>query len=179
MRHLLANLFTYVLAGMLLIGSAVFAWIRSSQLVLSDEASVLARFAGTEESAAAWRALGARSYEANCRRCHGAQGRGWDQYPPVTGVARAAAHPDGRAYLIDLHLFGVASDRWRAPMPPMGHLQDVELAAVLQHLLTHFGNELAPDVRPISVGEIAARRAAGPRSPHDVNALRARRPARR
>jgi mono/diheme cytochrome c family protein len=176
MRHFLANVFTYALASLLLIGSAVFAKIRSSQLVISDEASVLASFEDVPASEAAWRELGARTYEANCRHCHGREGRGWDQYPPVVGIDRLVATPRGRAYLIDLHLFGVASPRWRAPMPPMGHLPDVALAAVLDHVLTSFGNAMPAGAPPIAIDEIAARRAAGQRSPHVVDALRPRAP---
>lgn len=171
MRHVIANLFTYVLAGLLLIGSAVFAWIRSSQLVISDEASALARFEATPEAAEAWRALGERSYEANCRRCHGADGQGWDQYPPLTDVGRIAAAPGGRDYLIALHLFGVASDRWRAPMPAMGHMHDIELAAVVDHVLTRFGDAPPIGAAPISSRELAARRAT-PMSPYQVSARR-------
>ena len=171
MRHFITNVFTYVLAALLVLGSAVFAWIRSSQLVVSDEMSSLARFEGTPETPEAWRALGMSAYEANCRRCHGPEGQGWDQYPPLTGVDQLLAAPGGRDYLIALHLFGVASDRWRAPMPAMGHMHDIELAAVVHHVLTHFGNALPPGASPIASGEFAAARAT-PMTPHEVDALR-------
>jgi hypothetical protein len=84
--------------------------------------------------------------------------------------------PGGREYLIDVHLYGLTSDRWRAPMPPMGHIQDIELAAVINHVLTNFGNPeyLSSDVQFYLPDEISARRELG-LSPWDVNE---RRPAR-
>lgn len=141
MRHILANIAIYVLAGLLLGGAALFGWVRAAQLVLSDERALLARFEPAPEHDFEWEDLGASSYARNCASCHGREGDGWDQYPPLGGAWSLFLSPDGREYLVDVHLYGLTSERWRAPMPPMGHLQDVELAAVLNHLLTNFGNE--------------------------------------
>jgi hypothetical protein len=44
MRHLLGNLATYAIAVFLLAGAAVFATVRSSQVVITDESAVLARY---------------------------------------------------------------------------------------------------------------------------------------
>jgi mono/diheme cytochrome c family protein len=170
MRHVLANLFTYVLAGLLVIGAIVFAWLRSSQILISNEATVLARFESAEP-AVERRELGARSYAGNCQPCHGAEGRGWDQYPGLTRFGEIVTRPDGRSYAIALHLWGSNGDHFRAPMPPMGHMQDVELAAVIEHVLTHFGNRLPPDFPPITTDEIARHRAQ-PMHARDVARMR-------
>lgn len=156
MRRRAANIFTYVLTGLLLLGSVVFALLRSHQIVISNEGTVLARFEAPEGEHA-WRALGARAYDANCQHCHGASGEGWDQYPGVTSSAVFAAAPGGREYMIALHLFGADSDQWRAPMPPMGHMHDVQLAAVVDYTLTQFGNQPL-GFAPITPTEISAMR---------------------
>jgi mono/diheme cytochrome c family protein len=162
MRHVLANLFTYVLAGLLVIGAIAFAWLRSQQILISDEATV---------PAVARRELGAHSYAGNCQPCHGAEGRGWDQYPGLAGFDQVVTRPDGRTYAIALHLWGSNSDHFRAPMPPMGHMQDVELAAVIEHVLTHFGNRLPADFPAITTDEIARHRGQRMRA-RDVARLR-------
>ncbi|HEV2129585.1 MAG TPA: cytochrome c [Longimicrobiaceae bacterium] len=160
MRHLLANLATYTIAALLVMGAALFAWVRAQQLILSDERTALSRFEPAPAHEFRWTALGRGSYERNCANCHGRSGQGWDQYPGLSHTARLFAAPGGREYAIDLHLYGLTSDRWRAPMPPMGHLPDVELAAVLNHVLTSFGNEpqLPVDARLYVPADVAARR---------------------
>lgn len=175
MRHFLANIATYAIATMLIAGAALFAWLRSAQLVISDERTVLAGFAPAEAHVFEWREPGERGYVANCRNCHLAGGEGWDQYPGVGHTARLFAAPGGREYVVDLHIYGLASDRWRVPMPPMGHMQDVELAAVLNWVLTNFGNQehLPPGAALYEPADIAARRGLG-LSPGQVNERRPR-----
>ena len=173
MRHVLANVATYTIAAMLIGGAALFAWMRSAQLVLSDEQTTLARLEPAEASNLDLQDVGQHGYVSNCMSCHGRDGRGWDQYPALEHTSRLFAAPGGRDYLIDLHLYGLTSRRWRAPMPPMGHLVDVELAAVLNHVLTHYGNERLPvaEADLYTPADIAARR--GQRlSPWDVERRR-------
>jgi mono/diheme cytochrome c family protein len=160
MRHFLVNLATYLIAAMIVLGAGLFAWVRSSQLVISDETRTVAYHAPTGTRGFDWQELGSGSYLRNCAACHGRSGGGWDQYPGVGHAARLLAGPGGREYLIDLHLYGLASPRWRAPMPPMGHIPDVELAAVLNHVLTGYGNEHElPAGAPLFLpDEVAARR---------------------
>ena len=171
MRHILVNAFLYVLALLLVVGSLVFAWTRHAQLVISDERTASARFEAAPARAFEWRELGATAYAANCRRCHGARGQGWDQYPGLRALGALIDMPDGRDYLIALHLWGVDSDRWRAPMPPMGHMPDPELAAAINHTLTHFGNELPAGMTPIAPEELRRHRE-HPRSPAEVARMR-------
>ena len=158
MRHFIANIATYAIAALLVTGAAVFAWIRSAQVVITDEATALAQYEPQRSTSFEWQELGALSYERNCMNCHGRNGEGWDQYPALGHSARLFAAPGGREYLIDLHLYGLTSDRWGAPMPPMGHMRDVELAASLNHLLTNFGNRVPQDARLFVPQDIAARR---------------------
>jgi mono/diheme cytochrome c family protein len=172
MRHFLAYIVTYVIAALLIGGAALFGWVRSAQLTFATEQTVVAQFEPARPDTFQWETLGARSYERNCANCHGRDGAGWDQYPGVRHTSRLFGAEGGRAFLVDLHLYGLASDRWRAPMPPMGHIQDVELAAVLNHVLTHFGGDaLPPGAVLYQPGDIAARR--GERlSPWEVNERR-------
>ena len=170
MRHLIVNVFVYSLAALLLLGSALFAWIRSEQMVLAREAETVERVVAPAKTQNELRALGEASYDANCRHCHGADGRGWDQYPGVRGMDRLVASPEGRRYYVALHLFGAASPRWRAPMPPMGHIADVELAAILQYVIDRFGAAVDPDIA-ITPEEIAEARAE-PMSARQVGGLR-------
>lgn len=171
MRHLVANIATYTIAALLILGSALFAWMRSSQLVLSDEQYTLARYEPAPAHDFEWREVGEHSYASNCRNCHGREGQGWDQYPGLSDTARLFAAPGGREYLVELNLHGLTSPRWGAPMPSMGHLQDVELAAVLNHVLTHFGNTPPAGARLYVPADIAALRGTK-RSPWEVNELR-------
>ncbi len=175
MRHLIAHIATLVIAALLLGGAALFAWLRSSQLVIATDAQVLARYEAATAHAFEWRELGAASYVRNCMNCHLADGSGWDQYPALHATGEIFGGPGGRQYLVDLHLNGVASPRWRAPMPPMRHLQDVELAAVLNHVLVELAAPAVPlsDDRLYEASDIAERRGQAS-SPHDVGRARPR-----
>lgn len=172
MRHFLANIVTYSIATLLVVGAAAFAWMRSSKLVLTDEAAVMAAYEPARTTGFRWEELGRDSYVRNCASCHGRDGRGWDEYPGVRHTGRLFDAAGGRGYVIDLHLYGLSSRRWGAPMPPMGHLHDVELAAVINHVLTaHGGTSGAPARRLLVPGEVAVRRG-GALSPADVNRSR-------
>lgn len=175
MRHVLANLATYLIAAMLLLGVVAFAWARSAQLEISDEKTIWAQYDSEAENAFPWFKAGAASYLSNCANCHGRDGRGWDQYPALEHTSRLFQAPQGRDYVVDVHLYGLTSSRWRAPMPPMGHMQDPELAAVMNYVLLSFGNEehLSNAVRFVRPQDIRARRGAKLR-PHEVNERRPR-----
>ncbi len=146
MRHFLANIAIYLIALFLLGAAALFGWVRSAQLVVSSEETVLAQFVPAPGYSFEWSKLGTSTYRRNCQNCHGADGHGWDQYPGLKHTVQLFLAPDGRDLLVDVLLYGLTSSRWGAPMPPMGHLHDVELAAVLNHVLTAFGRGL-PDQR--------------------------------
>jgi mono/diheme cytochrome c family protein len=166
MRHFLANIMTYAIAAALILGAAAFAWMRNAQLALVTETDVIARFAPAPSGEFRWHELGGISYQRNCANCHGTSGRGWDEYPGLQPAAAILAAPGGREYLVDLHLYGLTSDRWGAPMPRMQHLHDVELAAVINYVLTEFGGFAHGELFvPEDVAERRGRRL----SPRDVN----------
>lgn len=156
MRHLLANVVTYGIAALLFTGAALFAQLRSSQLTLTDRAAVLAAWEPSPGSGFRWRALGAATYRRDCSNCHGRDGLGWDQYPPVVGVAPLLRVPDGRERLVDVVLHGRSTEGARVPMPAMGHLHDAEVAAVLNHVATTWG--VADPADLFTPDEVAQRR---------------------
>lgn len=119
-------------------------------------------------------------YATNCSGCHQTDGRGVPgAFPPLVEHAPALYRADGgRAYLVALVLYGlqgeieVLGDTYRGVMPPWGHLSDRELAAILDHVLTTWGNEaLLPDFAPYAAEEIAAERGRG-LSAEEVRGLR-------
>jgi mono/diheme cytochrome c family protein len=169
MRHLMANIFTYAIAISLFVGAALFGRMRASQYVLTKESVMLAQHgAGMQRFESP--EFGEDVYRRNCAACHGEEGRGWDQYPGLGHAGHLLLVDGGHNYLIDVHLHGLASPRWRAPMPPMRHMHDVELAAVINYIVTEFGivDSAVPLFAP---GDIAARRAAR-LSPAAVNNTR-------
>ncbi|MEX1024664.1 MAG: cytochrome c [Planctomycetota bacterium] len=170
MRHFLANIVTYTIVALLFVGAAAFAWMRYAQFELSTETAVLARYEPPPSLEFEWRDLGQRGYERNCANCHLCDGSGWDQYPPVTAAAELALRAGGREYLIDLHLYGLTSDRWGAPMPPMAHMRDVELAAVINYVVHQLSGGADTPLLD-GPGDITDRRGQA-LSPAEVNARR-------
>ena len=164
MRHVLANAFTYALIATLVLISLAFAKVRSEQLVIAREPVTEPPVFGaaTPADTTAQLAFGRRVYRANCQNCHTADGSGRGMYPPVQGMTAHLAAPGGRHYLVELVLYGLYTDTYGAPMPPMPELSDAEIAAVNNYLLAQFS---AP-------GEAPA--AARWYRPADVAALRGR-----
>jgi mono/diheme cytochrome c family protein len=173
MRHFLANVVVYVIAVLIVLGAALFAWMRASQLVVSDEKAVIGQYAAVAERARHAAALGRESYRRNCANCHGRDGEGWDQYPGLAQASAGARRPGGRVYLVNLHLYGLDSPRWRVPMPRMDHLSDLELAAVLNYVVAEFGGVDSGGEEGVVFGaaDVAERRGAG-LSPAEVFAQR-------
>jgi mono/diheme cytochrome c family protein len=156
MRHLLANILTYTIALLLFVGAVLFARMRSSQYTLTYQSTVLAGYEPAEGEQFRWREIGAQTYRRNCQSCHGRDGSGWDQYPGVRNASTMAQNPAGRAQLIDIHLHGLARQGSPTPMPGMGHLHDVEVAAVLNHIVEVFGSDTT--AHPFTPSEIRQRR---------------------
>jgi mono/diheme cytochrome c family protein len=176
MRHLLANIAIYLIAIFLLGAAVLFGWVRSAQWVISSEQNILAQFTPAPTQEFDWAELGASAYRRNCENCHGADGQGWDQYPGLGSTVQLFLAPGGRDLLANIHLYGLTSARWGAPMPPMGHMHDVELAAVINHVLTRFGTEqvlVEADQRLYTPGDIRERRGFG-LSPGEVETQRSR-----
>ncbi|MCC5875664.1 MAG: cytochrome c [Candidatus Sumerlaeia bacterium] len=175
MRHYLSYVLLGFLAFFLIALSGVFAWVRSAQLMITTEPLVMEHRSTSPEfrtQGFEWREIGPTSYHGNCRNCHGDDGSGWDQYPGLADAGRLYMAEGGREYIIDLHLYGLTSDRWRAPMPAMNTMPDVELAAVINHILVEFSREDAPeDGDLLHPGDIKERRDRD-LSPADVNTTR-------
>lgn len=173
MRHILGNIAIYLIVLILVGAATLFAWIRSSQLVISNEETVIARFDAGSEQQFKWSQFGERSYLRNCANCHGSDGQGWDQYPALNHTTRLFTAPGGRNYVIDLHLYGLTSSRWGAPMPPMGHIQDIEMAGVINYVLTQFRDEEGVDLDGnLLLPQDVTERRGQDLSPRDVNTRR-------
>ncbi len=173
MRHFLANIAIYLIAIFLLSAAALFGWTRSGQLVVTSEEAVLAQFAPAPAYLFEWTQLGKNAYQRNCQNCHGANGQGWDEYPGLGNTVQLFLAPNGRDLLVDIHLYGLTSQRWGAPMPPMGHMHDVQLAAVINYVLTSFGQSALDDRAELYVPQEIGARRGRELSPRDVEERRA------
>lgn len=104
-------------------------------------------------------ALGARTYTSQCQTCHQADGKGREGvYPPLDGTDWVTGD---RGRLIRLVLNGmrgpveVKGVTYNNIMTPHGHLSDDQIAAVLTHVRTSFGND-ASAITPDQVARVRA-----------------------
>jgi hypothetical protein len=179
MRHVYVHRAAVVLAVLLVVAAALFAWWRSRDLtlVLFVDAGRLEALAAddddrTETEDWAWQVPGGSFYAGSCRGCH----------VRLTHVPELFAADGGRPYLIDLLLFGFEGEApidgslERFDHPPFAERSDDHVAAVLNHLLVSWGNEdeLGGDValyrpeevadardRELTPSEVAERRPGG------------------
>ena len=115
--------------------------------------------------------LGAATYAANCSGCHQPTGVGLPGvFPPVAGhgadLYAATGGIGGRAYLIDVLLYGVQGAitvdgaNYNGLMPGWQQLSDDQIAAVINHVVAGFDG--APDgFDAIRADEVAAARGQG------------------
>ncbi len=125
---------------------------------------------------------GAGVYAGHCSGCHKATGAGAPGiFPPLAGHAAALAAAD-RAYPIRVLLFGLTGEihvggmTYKGRMPAYaGLLSDGEIAAVLNYLLSAWGNDKALPAghAEITAAEVAAQRAAA-MTPEQVFAERSK-----
>jgi mono/diheme cytochrome c family protein len=115
-----------------------------------------------------WQALGARTYDTYCSGCHQRSGRGIaGGFPPLAGHAPQLLAQKGGTFMVRLVLFGmtgaieVEGTPYNGVMPSWSSLRDDEIAAVIDHVLTTWGNDqhLPKEFKPIVPAEIAAARA--------------------
>lgn len=149
------------------------AEVADEQAPADDEAP-----AGDDPAAAA-QADGAQVYAA-CSGCHQAEGQGLaGAFPPLAGHAPELYRAD-REYLVRVLLYGLAGpiqvegQTYAGVMPAWAdQLSDEQIAAVLNHIVTAWGNEeaLPEDFSPYAAGDVAALRGEG-LEPADVHALR-------
>ena len=105
----------------------------------------------------------------NCLACHQPTGKGVPAaFPPLAGHINEIYNIEGgREYIINTVLYGlqgeieVAGSKYNGVMTPWGPLlKDEQIAAVLNHELTSWGNDaLVTDFTPITPEEVAALRA--------------------
>jgi mono/diheme cytochrome c family protein len=104
--------------------------------------------------------LGAKIYEQHCEQCHQAQGQGVTHAYPALAQNRAVLLSDP-TNLVQAVLYGgypAATTHNPRPfgMPPFVlTLEDQEIAAVLTHLRSQWGNQAA-EVTPLQVNRIRA-----------------------
>ncbi len=156
MRRIYTNKAVLLIAGMLLASALAFAWLRSRPAPVRAEAAAPPPAAEvTGRLAFDWRAIGAQTYQANCASCH-SDGRGTRHVPPLSGHAVDMFQAEGgRAYLVDFLLYGLERHPAYAD-----RLSDNQAAAVLNHMLTAWGNSdlLATNRRLYGPPEVAEHR---------------------
>lgn len=111
-------------------------------------------------------ANGAAIFSQNCAACHQAEGIGVPgAFPPLAGHLPALlAKQGGREYVIHVLLFGlqgsieVNGQPYDGTMPSWSQFTDAEIAAVIDHEATSWGNSLPPGQGPITAEEVTATR---------------------
>jgi mono/diheme cytochrome c family protein len=110
---------------------------------------------------------GAAVFTAVCSACHQANAQGIPgAFPPLADGHATELYVADRDYPILVVLYGlqgpieVAGVTYNSVMTPQLQLEDAEIAAVLNHVLTSFGNEatLPEDFAPYAVEDVAAQR---------------------
>lgn len=124
-----------------------------------------------------------RVYDTNCALCHQRAGVGLvGQFPRLAGrVGEIAATREGRRYLVEVALFGMAGKvevdgvAIVGVMPPFAMLPDEDLASVLNYVIALEGatkSKRKGTPPTIGVDEIKEVRAAAQLSPGQVRANR-------
>jgi len=107
---------------------------------------------------AADQAKGASLYGSNCAACHQQGGTGLPGvFPPLAGDHLVVADdPTGHIDAVLHGLLGVEIDgvAYASPMPAFAHMNDDDLAAILNHERTSWGN----DAPLVTAADVAARR---------------------
>jgi cytochrome c5 len=160
MRHIRDTAAFWLIATILVLSTVLFAAVRSQ--VPGGPTPVVAQQGAPDSEQ-----RGASVYTKHCSSCHRegeARGRA---IPPLRGFAVELLLSDGgRDYLVDFLLDGRVrlvengATTFVPSHPEYATLSDDEVAAVLNHMLTSWGNaELLPeDVPPYSAVEVASRR---------------------
>ncbi|RTG95915.1 cytochrome C biogenesis protein CcsB [Thermus scotoductus] len=109
---------------------------------------------------------GAKLY-AQCAGCHGANGQGIPgAFPPLAGhMAEILSKQGGREYLIKVLLWGLQGQievkgmKYNGLMPSFSQLKDEEIAAVLNHIATAWGDDKkVKGFKPFTAAEVKALR---------------------
>ena len=134
----------------------------------SARLAILVALAFTALSAAAMAQSDGADLFKRCIGCHKSTGLGIPGYaPPLAAhIPDIEKTPGGRTYLIQVLLYGLKGDiqvkgqRFDATMPAFNDLKDGEAAAVLNRILTSWGNDklLPKDHKQIAPEEVKAQR---------------------
>lgn len=108
---------------------------------------------------------GATVYQ-QCAGCHQTTGQGIPgAFPPLAGhVPEILAAKGGRPYLIEVVLYGlqgqirVKGQTYNGAMPGFAQLSDANVAAVLNHISTSWGNKLPKGQKAFTAAEVKAQR---------------------
>ncbi len=133
MKHVYVHRAVYLLATLLVVATAVFAWARSEgvTLIAFERERIAAVEANGNAVAWAWADQGEAVWVCHCRSCHG-------RLPHVPELFLAE---EGRSYLMAFVLFGyrgtvlIDGQRQALDHPAFGDLSDAQIAAVLNHAL--------------------------------------------
>lgn len=129
-----------------------------------------------------WAIEGFGFYVSNCASCHGQEGAGVPSaFPPLAGhVPSLLEADDGRALLIDTILYGLEGSievdgaQYDGAMPAWPEASDVEIAAVLNHIVTSWENEASlPDDFLLYAPDDVAERREQDLDPADMRSRRA------
>lgn len=103
-----------------------------------------------------------------CAGCHQSNGMGVPGvFPPLVGhVPQILEAKGGRDYIIQLLLYGVQGEitykgqKYNGVMPAFGQLKDDQIAEVLNHIATQWGNDklLPAGFKPFTAEEVKALR---------------------
>jgi hypothetical protein len=175
MRYTRIGTAAWLIALFLVVTALLVAFVRSGTADRPEQLTAvepLQQNGGEQEKPAvsfAWREIGARAWAAECGSCHPA-GEGRRRIPSLRGYAVELFHSEGgREYLIDVLLEGVVRTEVKgavelvASHPTSAELSDERLAAVLNHMLTAWGNEalLSSEDSLYEAREITSRRREG------------------
>ncbi|WP_243091018.1 cytochrome C-552 [Thermus neutrinimicus] len=109
---------------------------------------------------------GAKLY-AQCAGCHQANGQGLPgAFPPLAGHVAEILNPKGgREYLIKVLLWGLQGSievkgmKYNGAMPAYNGLKDEEIAALLNHIATAWGDDKkVQGFKPFTAAEVKALR---------------------
>ncbi|WP_018110528.1 cytochrome C-552 [Thermus igniterrae] len=109
---------------------------------------------------------GAKLY-AQCAGCHQANGQGIPgAFPPLAGhVAEILSKQGGREFLIQVMLWGLQGSievkgmKYNGAMPGFNGLKDEEIAAILNHIATAWGDDKkVQGFKPFTAAEVKALR---------------------
>ncbi len=125
---LASNLAAIFVVITLVLGVGVIAW----NLMAPSTGGAIVRVTVPRLSGVAL--AGRKAFDANCASCHGENGAGTDQGPPLIHDIYNPGHHDDGAFFRAARS-GVPRHHWNfSDMPPQPHLSGEELAAIVRYI---------------------------------------------